>query len=67
MEDLRVRVGGAPALTCNVMVVDNPEEVDVDNQAHLFPSSAPFVEIGLEGGLSILSSSSRDSLPNIPS
>jgi len=61
MEGRRIRVGGA-AETCDVVAVDNPQELDVDDSVG---SSFSFLELELGGGLSA-PSSSRDSPVGIP-
>ena len=42
MKGLRIQVGGAPAPTWDVVVVGNPEELDVDNE-HRIGSSSPLL------------------------
>ena len=73
MEGRRIRVGGAAALTCDVVAVDNPQELDVDDEDSVGSSisfirsfSFVFLELGLGGGLSA-PSSSRGFPTGIPS
>ena len=64
MEGRRIRVGGAAVLTCDVVAIDNPQELDVDDEDSVGSSisffrsfSLAFLELGLGGGLSAPSSS----------
>ena len=73
MEGRRIRVGGAAALTCDVVAVDNAQELDVDDEdsggssiSFLRSISFVFLELGLGGGLSVASSSSRRFPAGIP-
>ena len=66
MEGRRIRVGGgAAALVCDVVAVDNPHGLNADDEDSVVSSisflrsiSFVFLELGLEGGLSAASSSS---------
>lgn len=71
MEGRRIRVGGAAALTCDAVVVDDPEEPDEneedsdDSFISIFCSSSfVFLELGLSVFFNISLAFSPSQLPN---